>query len=689
MSAAQQYLALVFSESSVVAALWQKVGSRTQIIARSSLSPVTASNWVDAIDKALEELGPESLSVKKALFAVPSAWTQNGELIDSQRNFLKDLTKDLLLEPMGFVLVEDTLLAWQEDQLGENFTGTIITSTPENWKVQRVEAGVVGKTAEVGKSGTGTADWEELQAQLTQLAQDHRRGIYLDLAPSSDEYGQIIVKLRQLLQAPVEKIKPDQLAEIAIIQGGHEILSSVVSDQPTVETPVAPVEEETDNDFQTPDFVISTPTLSENSEESDMEAEPETAVDSEEEAPSSSASKFAFPRLQFGKIRFPKNRKVTLIGGIVAAIILLLGIGYAVLFTSYTAAIAIELEGQNLEKSETMALSATASDSAELFQMLAPEVIEETVTVEKEVPTTGTKITGDPAKGKVLIYNKTEDVKSFPAGTNLTLNGKIYKLDSDIQIASASSKESTGSRTIEFGSVETTATASFIGPDGNIGKNERFSVANFSSSTYEAVSQEDFSGGSSREIQAVSARDVTTATNDLVEQAKTQLEELFASQNDDEQQVFYAGETTTNSTRTSANIDEEASVVGVQLEVSGKAYKIRRDRLVETIESLFADQIPNGYIIQESTIQLTTERIIAGTPPKVELKIQARAVPDIQPSSLQQIVAGQYAARAKTLLEESPGVRTATITIKPEWAAALLPSVPTKAERVKFNLQLR
>lgn len=688
MSAAQQYLALVFSESSVVAALWQKVGTRIQIIARSSLSPVVEENWVGAIDTSLEELGPESLAVKKSLFAVPQLWTENGELIDSQRAFLKDITKDLLLEPLGFVLVEDTLLAWQEAQLGESFTGTIITSLASSWILQRVQAGTVEKTAEVGKSGTQAVDWEELQAQLTQLAQDHRRGIYLDLAPSSDEYGQIIVKLRQLLQAPVEKIKPDQLAEIAVVQGGHEILAGEEA-SPT-ETPVpvraAESESELESDFQTPDFVISPPALAEESPPEEPEADP---GDEETETKSARLPKFALPSLSLGRLQLPKNRKIALLGGVVAATLILLGIGYAFLFTRYTAAIAIELEGQNLEKSETMALAATASESAELFQMLAPEVVEETVTVEKEVPTTGTKITGDPAKGKVLIYNKTEDVKTFPAGTNLVLNGKTYKLDSEVQIASASSKESTGSRTIEFGSVETTATAGFIGPDGNIGKNERFAVANFSSSTYEAVSQEDFSGGSSREIQAVSARDITNATTDLLEQARSQLAERFTSQNSNEQQVFYAGETSTVSTRSSANVDEEASVVRVQLEVKGKAYKIDRARLAETIGTLFAEQIPAGYIVQESSIQLTTNRIIPGTPPKVDLKIQARAVPDVQPSALQEIVAGQYAARAKTLLEESPGVRTATITVKPEWASALLPSVPSNPERVKFNLQLK
>jgi len=691
MSAApsQQYLAFVFSEAGVVSALWQQVGTRIQIIARSTLLSVEGENWVDALDKALEELGSTTLNVKKALFAVPSAWTQGGELIDSKRAFLKDLTSDLLLEPMGFVLIEDTLLAWQEDQLGENFTGTMITNAPAAWTIQRVENGKTTEKAQVGKGGDSTNDWNELQAQLTKMSQDHRRGLYLDLSPNVDEYDQVIVRLRQLLQAPVEKIKPDQLAEIAVVQGGREILNDIPPEAPSV-TPPPEDEPETlepDSEFHAPSFLQDTASSSIEEaeiEEESPEDEDETAVLAKRRLP-----KFTLPAISFGKLRLPKNRKVLLAGGIALLLLLVAGGTYAWSFTQYTANINVELESKTLEMSQTLTLAESASAEAELFVALAPESIEESVTVEKEVPTTGTKITGEPAKGKVLIYNKTEDLKTFPAGTNLLLNGKTFKLDSDIQIASASSKENTGSRTIEFGTIETTATAAFIGPEGNIGKDERFAVANFSSSTYEAVSQEEFSGGSSREIQAVAAKDLNGAESDLLADAKTQLEEKFASQNSSDQQIFFAGELERTERKSSNQIDQEAKLVRVQITVTGKAYKINRETLVSVAEELFADQIPQGYIVQESSIELNPKRIIEGTPPQVELDIKAKALPDIQPQALQQLVAGEYVGRAQTLLEETPGVQAATIVIKPEWASAILPSIPQAAERVKFNLQLK
>jgi len=690
MSAApsQQYLAFVFSEAGVVSALWQQVGPRIQIIARSTLLPVEGENWVAALDAALEELGSNTLNVKKALFAVPSAWTQDGELIDSKRAFLKDLTSDLLLEPMGFVLIEDTLLAWQEDQLGENFTGTMITNAPTAWMIQRVENGQTTEKAQVGKGGDSTNDWNELQARLTKMSQDHRRGLYLDLSPNVDEYDQVIVRLRQLLQAPVEKIKPDQLAEIAVVQGGREILNDTPADVPTMTTPTVETDEtlEPDNEFYAPSFLQGAASAS--VEEAVIE-EDGTGEEDETAVPTRRLPKFTLPTISFGKLRLPKNRKVLLAGGIALLLLLIAGGTYAWSFTQYTANINVELESKTLEKSQTLTLAESASAEAELFIALAPEPIEESVTVEKEVPTTGTKITGEPAKGKVLIYNKTEDLKTFPAGTNLVLNGKTYKLDNDIQIASASSKENTGSRTIEFGTTETTATASFIGPEGNIGKDERFAVANFSSSTYEAVSQEEFSGGSSREIQAVAAKDLSSAESDLMAEAKTQLEEKFAGQNSGDQQIFFAGELERTERKSSNQIDQEAKLVRVQITVTGKAYKLNRETLVSVAEELFADQIPQGYIVQQSSIELNPKRIIEGTPPQVELDIKAKALPDIQPQALQQLVAGEYVGRAKTLLEETPGVQSATISIKPEWASAILPSIPNAAERVKFNLQLK
>jgi len=148
-------------------------------------------------------------------------------------------------------------------------------------------------------------------------------------------------------------------------------------------------------------------------------------------------------------------------------------------------------------------------------KVLPAELLETQVAGDKTGSTTGTKTIGDKAKGSVKIQNGTASNINLAAGTVLISSGDLrFSTNSSASVSAALSPSQPGTATVDV-------TATDIGSQYNLAKDESFKVSNYPKAEVDAVVISDFSGGSSREISAVSEDDQEALeeelTNELLE----------------------------------------------------------------------------------------------------------------------------------------------------------------------------
>lgn len=715
-------LALAFIDHQITAALWQEVNGKITIISRSQLLDLPDGNWPETVDQALEELGEEGLSIKDILFVVPLDWTKDGQLDAKYKKKLHQLSQELTLEPMGFVILEEGLCTWQENISGLAFNGLIINHQANKFQVRLFTDGQLQSAFDLGKSGDLASDLQELQARLQKEGSQFQRILYLDTSGENQKYDQSVVLIKQQLDKPVEKISPQQVAQIVISAGAGEVTGAKTdsnldtSDQNTAAAQhnepntANSVTSNPDLDgFSTPDFVINrreepTTLTTDSTAVDDMVNGPTDQTKLQSDFKKSQSNKLAWltkikwPALpKLGSLNLsssPKNKLVLIGLGIIGLLLTTVGGSFIYFANHYTAQVNIKLTQQDLETITMVNLqTSTASAGAQIADKTLPaQIITETVTVESEVPTTGTQLTGDPAKGQITIFNKSSQEKTFPAGTLVYYNDLEFSLDQEVKVASASTQEDRGSSTTEYGEVSVSVTAEEFGPEGNLTKDNELTIANFGTSSYYALVDDDFSGGTKREIQAVAQRDLDQAIADLQKVAQDQLQAKFSELNDSKKPVLFANQIETINRTASAEVGAEAKLLSLSMEVEGQAYQFDLADLTKLADQVFENELQADFNIAEDSIKMIKSELVDTTDsvsPQLEIQIQAKAVPNVDPQQIKENLAGTYSARASVLLTEQPGIDQAEAKIEPGWITPFFKKLPKDTNRINLNLELK
>lgn len=174
------------------------------------------------------------------------------------------------------------------------------------------------------------------------------------------------------------------------------------------------------------------------------------------------------------------------------------------------ASVTVFVEPRVLEQNTEVVADPKETALNEEKKVIPGEVVETTVSGLEKGAATGQKQIGDPAKGKVVLYNLTDGKVSFSQGTVLTSSNNLkFTLDTSVQIASQSS-------TIGADFVKVTkpgksdpagVTASVIGPDGNLPGGSELTLSSYSKSQVVAKVEEALSGGTSKNVTVVTSDD--------------------------------------------------------------------------------------------------------------------------------------------------------------------------------------
>lgn len=685
----KRILSVILTDTAVQALLLEVSSEQSRILTQSSLERYGDSQTcIIKVDEVLQQLGPESESVSEVLFCVPHSWTEGANIISERKPQLQKIITDLSLKPLGFLVQTEVL----SDYLiaGNKHISTVIILVDENHvSLIILGKGLVQSVQTVGRSGDVSADIQEALARFLQQAGETflpAKVICASFMLNEDQLHEIQQTLLgsgweahlPFVQKPtVDSIPPSFFLKVIAQQAGKAVFSSV--------------SHKTDSERETiaQNFGVPIPVSAAGfAELSPADADP--AVQTEElpvlRNKYTSQGGVGFARL-FGFLHShsgssaPVSRSVTI--GFAAGLCAL--ITAVILWVTLLAPVIITVAPQEktLAKDIALILDPQATE-ADLKTLRIPG---KKVSVElkktSSTRTTGIKIVGDPAKGEVIVFNKTPEEKKFPAGTQLAAGEQKYTLDAELTVPAAVEKDSGK----DYGQAKAAVTAATIGDEGNIAAETKLAVASFDVSSYAATAVTAFAGGTSREVKVVAQADKDLLLSDLKKDVLAEANKSFTAESGAGVYIIPAKDVLFTKTVFSHEKEALTDELAVEIEATVTTLSYTSDALVPVARAVLADQLPVGFTLTDDPPQILSVPKTAGsektaaTTITITANLTATARAQVDTTRIKEAAAGKPIAQLPDLLraERVAGVQVDFI---PVFLSRFINTVPSQQSRI-------
>jgi hypothetical protein len=688
-SVPHRFFVIYFGEHSVRAGLWQVSDQKIGILKASTPEPwKEESALIDATDRALQQLGKESEDVKQTLFALEPTWVNQQGILSDKKVIFQRLTKELTLEAVGFVVIPEAIIQYQLNRKGNSLQCFVVEVLTERVSMTIVKNGKLGQQEMIGRSQNVVDDIKEGFARFQEGSLPSLVFLYSAFltVEELEEARQRLLELDLLkdntfMQQPTfEVITEEEIMDIILQTGGRAVGEArhlIDPAQPVmVETP--PEADPLIETAHEPAELAIDPSLYPTpapSRVAPVQEEPPMPTDYLEETVQPKG--FGIPQhpLLFGVIG-------VVLGLVALAVVFLVASGQVM-----SAMADVQLKTQPVNKQMELKLDPAAAASDPNTGVLKAELIKQTVQDEKTADTTGKKIIGDKAKGKVTLFNRTSSPKTFPAGTLLKAGTKKYLLEKTETVASAS----TGSNfETKPGTLETTVIAADIGSESNIAKDIEMTVDTFSTDTYVARTASEIGGGTSREIKAVSQKDQDELLAALKKQLNDDAVKQLQAQQGSGKYVFPTNRIKVVSSKFSADVGKETNTLSLTMSVEAEALAYSAAELKSLAAQVVAGSTQAGYTVDENAIQLMTEPLsTATTSAQVALNtnITAVAKPQANVDEWKQQMTGMSLAEATALLKGKPEVADVKVILEPALFARFITTLPKDSNKIELKLR--
>lgn len=640
----EYYFALNVEEKKVEASLWGIKGHRIAIVNATSLKYSGHQSLIEQGNLALDEvLGDFPIEPEKILFGVPDSWLQDEDLTPEHLTLLRKMVKAWGLTPMAYVSTTQAIAHFLQKTQGVPLTGIII-KVAEKIQVSVVKAGKILASGEHVRSEHLAKDVERVLMSFSEIevlpskvlvyGEENFPKLKDDLQsfpwmsnlpflhlPKIEELPKNIQMASICLAGAVE-LNPnsnfntnelDHLAEGVTAQ--HKLSRHIPSEglphhnrhreslepggfvagdikdfegeNPEFAEEMVEMEEEVWGDENpSKEMVKHHPNLPEQHKEEHLGVQPRGG------APVSLVASLIAAPLGFLKGGGLLGNKLILLG----VVILIFLIGGFLLLPKATVTVFIDM--RTLDKEAEVMADPNITVVDENAKKIPGEIVSTSVSGAQRGSATGKKKVGDPAKGSVLIYNKTLSPKTFSSGTAFVgPNNLTFTLDSSVNVASQSAVDGG----ISFGKASAGVTASEIGPDGNLAAGTELSIKNESSSNYSAKVDQAFSGGLSKDVTVVTADDqkrlLALLTSDLRSKAQGQIQGKLSG---DMKILTQALQEQITSQQYSKKVGDQASDFNLDMTINYKGTAYKDEDLKSIVSKLVSINIPNGYSLDIS-----------------------------------------------------------------------------------------
>lgn len=697
---AEYYFGLNIKHSLVTGSVWGIDGNKVKVVSFKdrkfheegdiSDSPhalVEAANI--ALDEALADFQPEP---EKILFGVPDVWLQDEDLKPKYAKVLKQLTRELDVVPLAYVSTTHAICHLLQRQEGIPATA-ILVEIGDPLSVSIVKAGKVLGTKEIGRSENLPRDIEKALLTFADIEVLPAKILIFGKGEMT-KFKEEMVSFNWMGQLPflhlpkIESLEEDVSIKALSFAGASEINPHVHLDHQTVPLQHSVPMASSHGARKLPEHEVSNFVEGDVNEVIKHKApaihdSEEYAVESYERPmhPTPFAAGGVLDKFSPGAIMPKGFNPAKLLGGLsfglVIPVIVIIALIAAYLLLP-KATVTVFVDPKVLEKETQIVADPSVTTMNEAGKQIAGKVVETTVDGTAKAAATGKKQIGDAAKGAVVLYNKTSGPKTFSQGTVLMGPDNLsFALDTSVTIASQSAVEGG----ISFGKAAANATATTIGPEGNLAAGKDLTIKGASADQYSAKVDTAFSGGVSKDVQIVTADDqkklLASLTADLKKQASEEIQGKLTGDMKILEETFNENILKQSFSKKAGDQASEFSLT-LNLSLKGTAYS---DTDLKTIVGkLVETTVPDGYDLDLSRTetQATVSKVDKDGKVTFTAKYKAKLMPKLDLNKIKSQIAFKTPNDVESILKSNESVIGAGIKLSPDLPGPLqrLPLLP-------------
>lgn len=709
------FFALDISSKKVVAALWALEGKRLHILNTAEENYSHHSEIIEAANNALDNvLADYPYDPSKVLFGVPENWLQDDNLKEAELKLLRGLTKELDITPMAFVSRAHALSHFLQKQTGAPITAVLVEySDPIVLTV--VKGGKVFGSREVKHSDNVCVDIEKGLMSFDEV----------EVLPSRMlVYGERVpVDLKEMMTSfPwMSKLPFLHLPKIDILDSSCSIQAVCFAGASEIEGDVVYSPENRKVGDRKKGIGVVSMDEQDVHKHKDLEkvgfVEGDIEQVGEEEVAASYMPDEEYGRHSGAVAKYSQNPVVErfssvlsvpgqLLSGlskgrgggsrlgklifVLAAVLLLVGVLAAYLII-VKARVDVFIDAKILEREAQVVADPGISAVDEGGKKIPGKIIEAAVTETLKGSASGKKQIGDPAKGKVIIYNKTSASRSFSQGTVFTSgNGLKFTLDSSVSVASQSATPGPDQSTIlKPGKSDAVGvTASAIGPESNLAAGTNLTVSGFGQNDVLATVDSALSGGTSKDITTVTADDQKRLLAEVASSARKKAKETIQGKLTGDFKVLEEGlqEMITKQSYSKA-VGDQASEFNLTLNASYKGTAYSDTDLKTMVAKSIETTVPEGYQLNlaDTETQAAATKIEKDGKLIFTAKFKAKLVPKIDLEKVKKDIAGKSLEEAGVILRRIENVVGTSFEFNPK-IPRLLQRVPILTRNIAIEV---
>ncbi len=402
--------------------------------------------------------------------------------------------------------------------------------------------------------------------------------------------------------------------------------------------------------------------------------------------------RFSLAALHFSRPKFgrPKGFKKIIIVGIALA---LAGfIAYRLLWEAPKANVKIIVNSQPLTKSIEVKVVKDGETNSENKTLKGSE-ISTIITKTDSIDTTGEKLVGEKATGKVTFYNYTDEEIEVDEGTELIYTegdeDLVFIVDEDVTVEAESLQdpEVPGSPTVP-GEASAEVTAGDIGDSYNIDDEESLEVDDYKKSELTAVTDGEFEGGKSETVKVVAEEDKVALAAKISEEIGASAEsELSSKAGFGKEYIKGSYTSTVTSEIFSAEVDDETDKLELTQELSVVGLAYAQSDLEKMLDGLLDDFIPEGFELytneRETKVEIlgnADSTVLSSGEADLQVTVKTFVIPSIDEEKIKNELAGSSLQEAEKILGSISNVKSYGLEINPN--IPFLKKVPRNTENI-------
>lgn len=735
----EYFFALEIDVDQVKSAIWTIEGDQSKLM---SLGEIVywgkESELLECVDNslssAIERLSPQAevKEPEKVIFGLSSDWIEQNKILPEKIEILRKISQKMELTPLGFMIIPEAIVHWLKKLEGVPLNAILVSLSKKKITVSLVEQGKVVQTNLVVRSENLGADLAEGLSQINHEMSFPARILLYGFEEKLEEARQ------ELINWPwtEEKINFLHLPKVEILAADFDIKAIVLAsasqmaevkgleEVQTKENPLIETTPEDEINEEKPEEELATNSIfgfiknqdiaelenkiffreeTEENEKLELEKPQRFAGDEKPNFERDKKRSFNFSFLRnipvfLKSIRWPSfpannrnfssNKNLTFLGLTIGILVfLMVSLGFLYWYWPQ-ASITLFVSPEVLEKDFEVKLNPSLTSPDKDNLILPGTKVETKIEGSKETVTTGTKLVGDKAKGKVTIYNRTDREKSLSAGTEIIgPNNLKFTLNDKVTIAS----ESAGSDYIKIpGKAEVEVAAAVIGSEGNLASGSEFIVGNLAKTDFVAKNEASFSEGTSREIQVVAKIDQEKLLAELQKELEQKAIEDLKNKVSSGKKLVDVSLTTQILEKTfSKKINDEANSLSLNLKVQAEALSFSEEEFKQLAEEQIKNLIPDGFSYNSNETEMnfklkeSSEKDIF----VFEAHFKANLSPQLDLETIKKNLLGKKPVIGETYLSNLPHVNSFTAEINPRLPEGIV-TFPRVLKRITIEVKM-